>query len=96
MKTSEALRLTKKHLFDSNGEITRYEAYAVCTAAYKAGVHSVVAPIIRALLKNDYPFLGNWLRAKHGIRPNLDAKKYQQTRHAWVDHLIEHYESIGD
>ena len=98
MKKSEAFRLTKKHLWDGRGRhVPEGKEEYVCYAAELAGprVYGIVQPIIKRLLKGSL-FLGEWLLKHHYIDAWLNQRKYQQTRHAWVDHLITHYESLGD
>lgn len=51
--------------------------------------------IIMKLLDNHYTF-GGWLEHEKGITNDRCGEKVQETRHAWLDHLIEHYKSIGD
>ena len=94
MKTSEAFRLTKKKLWDGVTGL-RPVLRGVCYAARDAGVDEIVRPIIMELIK-PHAFLGEWLEQNHGIVLCGDFARYQQTRHAWVDHLIQHYKSIGD
>lgn len=98
MKTSEAFRLTKEHLWDGRGTcVPEGKEDCVCYAAGFAGpqVYAIVQPIIKRLL-NGSTFLGRWLLKHHDIDVWLNQRKYQQTRHAWVDHLITHYEALGD
>lgn len=95
MKTSTAFKRTKAQLWDGKGKLQR--GSAVCYAAIQAGddVYDIVSPIIQQLL-GGCSYLGSWLRHYHGINVGPDIRRYQLTRHAWVDHLIAHYESIGD
>jgi hypothetical protein len=95
MKTSEAFRLTKEKLYDGVGPCPEGMSWNVCGAAMYAGVYNKVKCIIMDLIK-PYLYLGNWLKEKYKIQANHDMRRYQITRHAWVDHLIEHYESLGD
>ena len=95
MKTSEAFKLAMKKLWDGHGKLPQGLHASVCGAAQGANVEKIVGPIIMKLLDTDV-HLGNWLKYHHGIDAYADWEKYQQTRHAWVDHLIQHYESIGD
>ena len=106
MKTSTAFRLTKQHLshggdgFDpASPNAQRY----VCLAASKAGitVGAIVKPIIGALIA-PHITLEDWMKTNLSPEgriakrtPYLDSH-WQTTRHAWVDHLIKHYKSIGD
>lgn len=43
-----------------------------------------------------YVTFGSWLENEKGIVNDRVGVKVQETRHTWLDHLIEHYESIGD
>lgn len=104
MKTSEALRKTKAGLWNGpcGPNFPPANAY-ICIAAmrqldYKKS--SEVKRLVMGLL-NGCLSLGSWLRKKHGINFEDYTEgeyfaKMQATRHAWLDHLIAHYESKGD
>lgn len=95
MKTSEKFRVIKNILWDGKGGIGKNKFEYICHAAGHLGFTDI-PPIIEELL---YPrkSLGGWLYHYHRIHPNSDNdEKMQITRQAWLDHLIEHYESIGD
>ena len=47
------------------------------------------------LLDGNYTF-GGWLENTKGIENDRCGAKVQETRHAWLDHLITHYSNIGD
>lgn len=105
MKTSEALIATKayvrtpesvrKNLFTGN---VRYICYAANCLKNPVGRDKVKLAIKQSL--NGYGCLETWLQEKHGIQNQKGELEYycqiQLTRHAWLDHLIEHYKSIGD
>ena len=95
MKTSEAFRKTKEHLWDGIRPMPGGKAPTVYNAARHAGVNDIVKPIIMELLRPSI-FLAAWLLRNHGIDAWADIRRYQKTKHAWIDHLIEHYESLGD
>ena len=97
MKTSTALKRTKAKLWGGEGVRPANKQGSICYAACRAGdsAYEIVTDVVMRLLK-PYAYLGGWLEAHHNIDASLDPVKYQRTRHAWLDHLIEHYESIGD
>lgn len=102
MKTSEALKRTKENLWDGDGDhpcvcTRKGKAAPICYAAAIAGkdVYDIVQPIISRLLGGS-ALLGEWLWRHHRINTYGLPKQYQATRHAWLDHLIAHYESLGD
>lgn len=99
MKTSEALRCTKAWVWSGTEDQEGEERYC-CLAAARCGstVHSIVRPILCDLLEG-YAALETWIVNRTG--ETLDTlfdgnEKMQITRHAWLDHLIAHYESMGD
>ena len=94
MKTSQALRLTKAKLWDGVSPRPEGKAYYGCDAASMAGVYSIVSPILIRLLGGPRT-LGGWLFDRGNYEPR-DTVKMQATRHAWLDHLIEHYEALND
>ena len=96
MKTSKALRLTKKNLWNGkryNGGFGNREF--ICHAAVDAGVGDIVKPIVHSLLDHKAS-LGTWLEDNGVNCPWNDMPKLQATRKAWLDHLIAHYEARGD
>lgn len=104
MKTSEALRSVLPFLWNGKGKYPseRGKYYQserfLCQAAMSAGydVRSKVQPILLGLLEGTET-LESWLREKYSIYWTIkDLPKLQTTRKAWVEHLIVHYESIGD
>lgn len=99
MKTSEAFKATKAHLWDGRSvNEPRNKREFVCLAALIAGseVHDLVVPIIQRLLGDRYT-LQSWLMALgYTQEQTLNVRQMQITRHAWLDHLINHYESQGD
>jgi hypothetical protein len=101
MKTSAIFKAAKKHLwngvgnhFDSPKE--RFICVAICwktECSFKE--QDKTTKIIQKLL-GKYETLEEWLLQKHRINANTDPIKLQKTRQAWLDHLIKHYQSIGD
>lgn len=94
MKTSEALRLTKAQLWDGVSPLPENKFYFGCDAARSVGVYFIVSPILIRLLDGRCSLSG-WL----GDIGNYDPRntvKMQATRHAWLDHLILHYQDLGD
>jgi len=100
MKTSEVFRAAKKRLWDGVSNYadtpgTRYLCHAISLSNGRSeGDKRRVEDIVQKLLYPHYT-LESWLN-ECGFDSYGDRKKTQQTRHAWVDHLIKHYESIGD
>ena len=96
MKTSEALRLTKAKLWDGLGLRPLGFSSSIQAASRSLEyleVYAKVRPVIVLLL---YPHfeLDMWLFVRgHDIS---DTAKLQATRHAWLDHLISHYEALND
>lgn len=97
MKTSQVFIRAKKLLatgLNDKGK-PEYICYAIDrTRCYKRDKEKA-KDIIVNLLEGSYAF-GGWLENVKGIKNDLVGAKMQETRHAWLDHLIEHYESIGD
>jgi len=97
MKTSQAFRLTKAKVWDGTGSRPKNRKAYICHAASCALDNPwQVEGIINNLL-DGYGTLEGWLYYR-GFLPygTNDHKRVQATRHAWLDHLIEHYESLGD
>ena len=94
MKTSTAFRLAKASLWDGEGDIDTMREF-VCIAAGPGKAGRVVKTIIRDLIAPCITLEG-WLsdRVEENVYGN--PRRMQITRHAWLDHLISHYESIGD
>ena len=97
MKTSQVFIRAKKLLstgLNDKGK-QEYICYAIDrTRCYERDKEKAKA-IIMNLLEGRYTF-GGWLENTKGIENDRCGAKIQETRHAWLDHLIEHYESIGD
>ena len=102
MKTSQVFRKAKKRL-----AMNEYERYStagkntyICSAIETCGVHHLdivrTQEIIKNLLGTEHYTFASWLSDNGVLNPLSDYLKLQQTRQAWLDHLIEHYESIGD
>lgn len=97
MKTSQVFTRAKKLLStgpDDHGK-TEYICYAIEKTRCSVGDKEKARDIIMDLLDDNYTF-GGWLKHNKGIENDRCGAKVQQTRHAWLDHLIEHYESIGE
>ena len=97
MKTSQVFIRAKKLL--STGLNDKGKPEYICYAIEKARCSEVdkarATEIIMAGLSG-YVTFGSWLEHEKGIENDRHGPKLQETRHAWLDHLIEHYESIGD
>lgn len=100
MKSSEILREARALIAD--GSLV-YVCNAVkCIgytypAASPEKAHRIVNYIQNVLI---YPHgtLEFWLEANHGLNVDkiINARKMLQTRLAWIDWMIDQYESIGD
>lgn len=97
MKTSQVFIRAKNFLSTGSNEKgkTEYICYAIEKTRCSVGDKEKARKIIEELL-GDYLTLGSWLAAEKGIWNDRTGVKVQETRHAWLDHLIAHYESIGD
>lgn len=97
MKTSQVFTRAKKLL--STGSVdygkTQYICYAIDGTRCSNTDKKKAQDIIMRLLDGHFTF-GSWLEHAKGIANDKLGAKVQETRHAWIDHLIEHYESIGD
>lgn len=104
MKTSEALRATRKYLLTPD-EIRsvrylpgkkRFVCFAADKLQYPADTGKVRAVIEKVIGR--FGTLDDWLEVNHGILGYDDAyqAKMQYTRHCWVEHLAAQYESWGD
>ena len=103
MKTSEAFKIAKTHLWDGRGRDNPRKMW-ICVCISIAAQEKKIPlkdanrcrGIISALLGN-YCTLSSWLMREHDIEnPHANKVKLQATRAAWLDHLIDHYQSIGD
>jgi len=100
-KLSAVFRAAKKKLWDGTGirfYQSLYICYAINNTRFNVEIKREARDVILSLLCESAT-LEHWLRQHHNIdgRHNIrKIRKLQQTRHAWLDHLIEHYESIGD
>jgi hypothetical protein len=95
-KLSRVFRAAKKILWDGdNYELNTYICHAIERTNFKLGDQYRAKKVIQNLLEGEV-CLEQWLWEKHRITGSSDDKKIQQTRHAWLNHLIKHYESIGD
>lgn len=97
MKTSQVFIRAKKLLYNGTGSSgkTEYICYAIDKTRCSVGDKDRARDIIMELLDDNYT-LGSWLDRVKGIENDRHGVKMQVTRHAWLDHLIAHYESIGD
>ena len=97
MKTSKVLKIAKEYVSDGS----RYHNALHCANDDKritTGDMYRAEKIIGDLL-GDMATLGTWLSTYRGIKwwdIHDGKKKLQETRHAWLDHLIKHYEAKGD
>lgn len=97
MKTSQVFIRAKKFLSTGTGSRgkTEYICYAIDETRCSVGDKEKAKDIIMELL-DGYLTLGSWLDHKKEIENDRRGEKVQETRHAWLDHLIAHYKSIGD
>ena len=112
MKTSEAFKEARKRLWNGIGEYCgANKDHFICVALDHA-VAVDTATVIRCqvILDNlleQHGCLEDWLIAKEHLDPMFLSqhsvedfpdimRKVQVTRRAWLDHLINHYQSIGD
>ena len=100
MKTSKVFKLAKLRLWNGvSEERLAHQRSHLCLA-----VDITTAPIkdkkrakrIVDKLLHPYCTFESWLSREKNIYPFGNLKKLQVTRQAWLDHLIKHYESIGD
>ena len=97
MKTSEAFRRVKRVI---KSRVHSYICWAAIDVLPLADADRVTGVVLRLL--NGNSSLETWLYRNLGV--DLDTSAYspngqarmQVTRLAWLDHLIEHYESLGD
>ena len=101
MKTSKVFKAAKKRLWDGEGHwLKSGKNRFVCHAIWedpdvRAEDKRKAMNIVENLL-GPHETLEDWLFAKHQIRAYQDKHQAQETRQAWLNHLINHYESIGD
>ena len=100
MKTSDIFRAAKLQLWDGEGSyvVGIKERYVCNTIRFHSKLSNkekqkAINIVTKLLAPHDT--LENWLLVVHGIACN-DRLKYQQTRRAWLNHLIKHYEKLGD
>jgi len=101
MKTSKVFKAAKKQLWNGVGDWMdhpkeRYICHAIYWRVNCTNDEARFTKKLIALLLEGHDTLEEWLLAKHDINGFSDTKKLQQTRQAWLDHLVKHYESIGD
>lgn len=97
MKTSEVFKRAKNNLYTGHGSKgkTEYICSAIALTRCSVGDKERTTDIIMNLLDGCVTF-GIWLKFKKGIENDRIGAKVQETRHAWLDHLITHYSNIGD
>ena len=97
MKTSQVFTRAKKRLSTGPDDHvkTEYICYAIDRTRCPKVDREKAKNIIMELLDNNYTF-GSWLENVKGIENDRTGAKLQETRHAWLDHLITHYSNIGD
>lgn len=97
MKTSQVFIRAKNLLSTGPDDWGKpeYICYAIektrCSVVDKDRTREIILKLL-----DGYLTFGSWLENEKGIKNDRAGKKLQSTRHAWLDHLIEHYESIGD
>jgi hypothetical protein len=101
MKTSAVFKLAKQHLWDGVGyqwdsPKEKFICVAICWKTRCSNKDQERTTKIIQRLLGRHESLEAWLLAKHRINSTTDQVKLQQTRQAWLDHLIAHYESLGD
>ncbi len=106
MKTSEAFKIARRHLWSGTGvQIlgSRYCCLMLDKHVEDEDVADRCKKIISSLL-DGHETLEDWLiDADHlpwdyYLSPDKDiyVQKIQTTRKAWLNHLIEHYKALGD
>lgn len=110
MKTSDILKAAKKNL-RCTGRIDGKIPWICISIKYAIGYYSRAVPqpqlypkekkLLELIQSRLFP--GNtlelWLQVNHGIQISQSIEyrnQIQATRHAWVDSLIEEFESKGD
>jgi hypothetical protein len=100
MKTSDVFKAAKLQLWDGVPKNYSDDKHShICLAIEIADVptkYQRKAQRIVQKLIHPYATLSCWLQNEKHINPMYKSEKLQVTRHAWLDHLIAHYESIGD
>jgi len=101
MKTSKVFKAAKKGLWNGEGnwfaiDKNRFICCSIWESPNICEEDKLKALNIVAHLLGRHETLEAWLFAKHQIRAYKDYPQAQETRRAWLDHLIAHYESIGD
>lgn len=101
MKTSKVFKAAKKGLWNGKSDWfatgknrficgSIWQAPNICAEDKRKAINIV------AHLLGKFETLEGWLLSNHQISAYQDQPKAQETRRAWLDHLINHYESIGD
>lgn len=100
LKPSEVLIEAKKHLARNSKEAKKGKQRFICYAiGFECSPEQkTVKDLIRNRLK-PYSSLGTWLAGNKKIQMNFcDSQtidRLQLTRHAWVDDLIQEFQSKG-
>lgn len=103
MRTSEAFAVVKARMATDRGSVGEfYVCHAIKFTRGKLDydAETRLLRIIEDLLEGEYT-LETWLKRRHlktkrSFHTEPDRARMLATRHAWLDHLIEHYKSIGD
>jgi len=101
MKTSKVFKAATQHLWNGEGDWfasgkERFICHAILDAPKVSDRDKYRARRIVEDLLGPHESLEGWLLSNHQIRAYQAPVKTQETRRAWLDHLINHYESIGD
>ena len=99
MKTSEIFKQAKKILWKGGHNQRAGKDKFICCAIDKLDIPQDERTRAERLIHSylgGYSTFEIWLAREHGLDSYHMPEKVQQTRHAWLAHLIEHYESIGD
>lgn len=100
MKTSKVFKIAKERLANKEHSYICYALHAaLADGAITRRDHDRNVRIIEKLLGEDNHTLGRWLIAHKKIvwwQHHRGTQKIHETRLAWLDHLIAHYEAKGD
>lgn len=104
MKTSEVFKVALTYLWDGKytqkeNDKEKYICFCLEAATYHYFFDLDKHLVIIDNLLEGVGCLENWLLWNHGIIVNQSKRnsiKMQKTRKQWLEHLIKHYESIGD
>lgn len=92
LQIAQAFRAAKERLWDGRGQWPDGMNSSICFAIVESGHPSKqgACAIVDERLDGQ-PYLGTWLRAQ-GIT-DFTRQQLQAHRHAWLDQLIEEFES---